>query len=45
MRLINMRLIERAVKAAFRGHLEGVKRAVAALAVDNPAVVLRLVPG
>jgi hypothetical protein len=45
MRLINMRLIERAVKAAFRGHLEDVTGVVAALAVDNPAAVLRLVPG
>jgi hypothetical protein len=40
-----MRLIERAVKAAFLGQSEELLATWAALTVDNPAVVLRLVPG
>jgi hypothetical protein len=42
--LINTRLIERAAKAAFLGQSKALMAAWAALSVDKPVVVLRLVP-
>ncbi|MGZ8410927.1 MAG: hypothetical protein ACXWVS_13580 [Hyphomicrobium sp.] len=39
-----MRLIARAVKAAFLGQSKALLAVWVALSVDNPAVVLRLVP-